>query len=63
MAENFGLKIEHESEKKFKSSFTEINSSFKVLESKMGLVKSQFGKNDNSISNLNCKESSLRKIN
>lgn len=56
MAENFGLKIGLEGEKEFKSSFSEINNSFKVLGSEMKLVESQFDKNDNSFQSLTARK-------
>lgn len=49
MAEIFWLKIGLEGEKEFKSAFTEINNSFKVLGNEMKHVKSQFDKNENSV--------------
>ncbi|MEB6051566.1 hypothetical protein MXL43_02040 [Enterococcus gallinarum] len=55
MAVNFGLKIGVEGEKEFKNSLRQINQSFKVLDSEMKLVSSEFDKNDKSISSLSAR--------
>lgn len=49
MADNFGLKIGLEDEKKFKKALGEISQSFKVLYSEMKLATSQLDKNDKSV--------------
>lgn len=61
MADNFGLKIGLEGEKKFKKALSDINSSFKVLGSEMKLVSSQFDKNDNSVQALTARNTVLNK--
>ena len=61
MADNFGLKIGVEGEKKFKKALAEINQSFKVLGSEMKLVSSQFDKNDNSVQALSARNTVLNK--
>jgi phage-related protein len=61
MADSFGLKIGVEGEKEFKSALKDINQSFKVLGSEMNLVKSQFDKNDKSVSALTSRNTVLNK--
>jgi len=61
MADNFGLKIGVEGEKEFKRAISDINQSFKVLESEMKLVESEFGKNEKSFQSLTSKNEVLTK--
>lgn len=61
MADNFGLKIGMEGEKKFKKALAEINQSFKVLGSEMKLVASQFDKQDKSVEALSARNTVLNK--
>lgn len=49
MADDFGLKIGIEGERKFKNAIQEINQSFKVLGSTMNLVASQLDKQGKSV--------------
>lgn len=61
MADSFGIKLGVEGEKEFKSAFSDINRSFKVLGSEMKLVQSQFGKNDKSVDALTARNQVIKK--
>lgn len=49
MSDNFGLKLGIEGEKEFKTALKDINRNFKILNSEMNLVTSEFDKNDRSV--------------
>ena len=55
------MKIGLEGEKEFKKALSEINSQFKVLDSEMQLVTSEFGKNNTSVESLTAKNKVLTK--
>ena len=61
MADTFGLKIGVEGEKEFKKALADINQSFKVLDSEMQLVTSQFEKNDKGAASLAARNQVLNK--
>jgi phage-related protein/uncharacterized protein YukE len=61
MADNFGLKIGVEGEKEFKKALSDINQTFKVLDSEMKLVSSEFDKQDKSVAAVAARNEVLNK--
>ena len=61
MSSDFGLKIALEGEREFKKALADINQSFKVLDSEMALVNSQFSRNEQSVESLSAKNRVLNR--
>ena len=61
MSNDFGLKIALEGEREFKKALADINQSFKVLDSEMALVSSQFSRNEQSMESLSAKNRVLNR--
>jgi phage-related protein len=56
-----GIKFSADGEREFKKALSEINQTYKVLNSEMKLVQSQFEKNDNSVEALTARNQTLNK--
>lgn len=61
ISDNFGFKIGIEGEREFKNSLRDINQSFKVLDSEMNLVTSQFDRQDKSLQAMTARNNVLSK--